>query len=58
MELRKEDQKKQQEKIIKEMERTVVKRETIQLKYMNKEKPGNSGSLKLPKVNNPAQVTK
>ncbi|KAM3134913.1 hypothetical protein pb186bvf_012913 [Paramecium bursaria] len=64
MELRRDDQKKQQEKLINEMERAVFKRETIQLKYMNKDKQSLSVSkpsaLKLPKVtaNNTTQVHK
>lgn len=38
MELRLEDLRKKQEQLISEMERAVYKRETIQLKYMNKGK--------------------
>ncbi|CAK82942.1 unnamed protein product (macronuclear) [Paramecium tetraurelia] len=62
MELRQKEQKKSQEQIIKEMERTVFKRETIQLKYLNKDK-SSSGTkdLKLPPVqasNNTSQVNK
>lgn len=38
MELRLDDLRKKQETIIAEMDRAVYKRETIQLKYMNKDK--------------------
>ncbi len=45
MELRLEDLRKKQENLISEMERSVDKRETIQLKYQNKGKsPANSKS--------------
>lgn len=33
------------------MERTVFKRETIQLKYLNKDKSSGSKDVKLPPVN-------
>lgn len=42
MELRLDDLRKKQETIIAEMERAVQKRETIQLKYMNKDKTFSS----------------
>ncbi|CAK85690.1 unnamed protein product (macronuclear) [Paramecium tetraurelia] len=62
MELRQKEQKKSQEQIIKEMERTVFKRETIQLKYLNKDKSSSGPKeLKLPPVgasNNTTQVNK
>lgn len=48
MELRLDDIRKKQENVILEMERAVFKRETIQLKYMNKDKEN--------KDNVPAQV--
>lgn len=47
MELQLDDIRKQQEQIINEMERAVYKRETIQLKYMNKDKSSGSSSSSL-----------
>lgn len=43
MELRLDDIRKKQENVIMEMERAVFKRETIQLKYMDKDKEGSKG---------------
>lgn len=51
MELRLDDIRKKQEKVIIEMERAVFKRETIQLKYQDKDKDNK-------KQDNPSQVKK
>lgn len=45
MELRLDDIRKKQENVILEMERAVFKRETIQLKYMDKDKESKKGFL-------------
>jgi hypothetical protein len=45
MELRLDDIRKKQENVILEMERAVYKRETIQLKYIDKDKQGQKSKL-------------
>lgn len=59
MELQLDDIRKKQDQLIIEIERSVYKRESIQLKYTNKNKSGGAGSNENDKTKgNPTQVAK